>query len=234
MSAHRRIGTLSLVTVGLVAASAAPAVAQVEVSFEAGYTSSEGINASQSHIVLGQVYNSLDIPGGGSFGLTVGGFFTENWEAEFLWHRQLTSLQASNPSPALKLATQDVDNYHGNIVYNFGARESKLRPFAFFGLGATHYAPGDFDPSLPLSNASARIGSFSKFSTTWGGGVKAFPAPHVGFKGTVRWTPTYIKSDAGGLWCDPFYPTCWVLADPDYSNQLEFSAGVTFRFGGGR
>src|SRR6185295_8492350 len=130
MTAPRRIATLGLVAVCLMAASAVPVVAQVEVSVEAGYTSSEGINASQSHIVLGQVYNSLDIPGGGSFGLTVGGFFTENWEAEFLWHRQLTSLQASNPSPALKLATQDVDNYHGNIVYNFGARESKLRPFA--------------------------------------------------------------------------------------------------------
>ena len=77
----------------------------------------------------------------------------------------------------------------------------------------------------------AQIGSVSKFSSTWGAGVKYYPASTIGFKGQVRWTPTYIKSDAGGTFCDPFYG-CWVIANPDYQNSLEFSAGVTLRFGG--
>jgi hypothetical protein len=229
-----RIGTLAVLSACLVGMSATPARAQVEVSFEAGYTSSEGINASESRIILGNVYNSLDITSGGSFGLTAGGFFTEQWEAEFLWHRQMGGLEISNPAPVQKLANQNVDNYHGNLVYNFGVRDSKLRPFLFGGLGATHYSPGDYDSSLPLGGGVATIQSFSKFSANWGGGVKAYPSPHFGIKGMLRWTPTYIKTDAAGYWCDPFYPTCWVVGDADYSNQFEFSGGIIFRFGGGR
>ncbi|HMF97745.1 MAG TPA: outer membrane beta-barrel protein [Vicinamibacterales bacterium] len=230
----RRIGVAAMLSVWLLAIAAVPASAQIEASFEAGYTESEGINASQSRIVLGSVYNSLDITRGGSFGFTVGGFFTENWEAEFLFNRQFSSLEISDPAPTRKIANQNVDNYHGNLVYNFGTHESRLRPFLFGGLGATHYVPGDFDASLPVSSAQARINGFSKFSSTWGGGIKAYFSPVVGVKASLRWTPTYIKSDADGLWCDPFYPTCWVIGNADYSNQLAFSGGVTFRFGGPR
>jgi hypothetical protein len=164
--------------------------------------------------------------------LTAGAFLGPNWELEFLWHRQFSTLEISDPAPARKLANQNVDNYHGNLVYNWGEPDAKARPFFFFGLGATHYTPGDYDSGIPSSSALARIQSVSRFSSTWGGGIKVYPARNIGVKGTFRWTPTYIKSDAAGLWCDPFYPTCWVVGDADYSNQLEFSGGVTFRFGG--
>jgi hypothetical protein len=54
-------------------------------------------------------------------------------------------------------------------------------------------------------------------------------SPQVGAKVRVRWTPTYIKTDPAGLWCDPFYG-CWQLADNDYSNQFETAVGITIRF----
>jgi hypothetical protein len=44
----------------------------------------------------------------------------------------------------------------------------------------------------------------------------------------LRWTPTYIKSDPAGIWCDPFYG-CWALSDTQYSNQFETSGGITVR-----
>jgi hypothetical protein len=228
----RDIATVTLLSVCSLALTAAPVAAQVEVSIEAGYSGSEGINASENKVLLGQQYKSLDLTSGSSFGFTVGGFLTDNWELEFLWHRQFSTMEASNPAPSKTLANQNIDNYHGDLVYNWGARESKLRPFLLAGLGATHYVPGDYDSSLPLSVTSTKIGGFTKFSPTWGGGVKAYPNPHIGLKGTVRWTPTYIKSDAAGIWCDAI--SCWVLGDPDYANQLEFSGGITFRFGGSR
>ena len=219
-------GCVVLVTAAQVSAQ------QVEASFEGGYTTSEGVNATQNRVVLGQVYNSLDITSGGSFGVTAGAFLGHNWELEFLWHRQFSTLEISNPAPALKLADQNVDNFHGNFVYNFGASDSHMRPFAFFGLGATHYSPGDYGSSIPGGGTLAHIESVTRFSSTWGGGVKAYPGRNIGVRGTVRWTPTYIKSEASGLWCDPFYATCWVVGDADYSHQFEFSGGVTFRFGG--
>lgn len=131
----------------------------------------------------------------------------------------------------VKLADTSVDNWHGNFVYNYGDSDARVRPFVFGGLGATHYSPGDISAQFPVLVANqANIDGETRFSTTWGGGVKFYPAKGFGVKFTGRWTPTYIKSDTGGIWCDPFYPTCWVVADLDYSNQFELSGGVTFRF----
>ena len=94
--------------------------------------------------------------------------------------------------------------------------------------------PGDYDPSLPNSGTISKIGSETRFSSTWGAGVKFYPMPLIGVKTMLRWTPTYIKTDSEGLWCDPYYPTCWVVGEPDYSNQFTFSAGVTLRIGPAR
>jgi hypothetical protein len=45
----------------------------------------------------------------------------------------------------------------------------------------------------------------------------------------MRWVPTYIKSDAAGWWCDPFWG-CYVVGSAQYANQLDFSGGITLRF----
>jgi hypothetical protein len=222
-----------VVVVACLATAVLPASAQqIEASFFGGYTASEGINFSQSRPLLGQTYNSLDITSGGNIGLTAGVYIGPNFEVEFLWNRQFSAFEISNPAPTKRLASMNVDNYHGNVVYNWGPPDAKMRPYFFGGLGATRYIPGDYDSSIPNAGSLTRIQSASKFSSTWGGGVKYYANPHVGVKGQLRWTPTYIKTDSAGLWCDPFYPTCWVVGNPDYSNQFEFSGGVTVRFGG--
>ena len=45
----------------------------------------------------------------------------------------------------------------------------------------------------------------------------------------LRWTPTYIKSDAEGYWCDPYWG-CYVVGDAQYATQFDINGGVTFRF----
>jgi opacity protein-like surface antigen len=98
-----------------------------------------------------------------------------------------------------------------------------VRPYIFGGVGATQYSPGDV--------MGVGIDGNTKFSSTWGGGVKFFASEHFGINLMARWTPTYIKSDPGGIWCNPYWPGgCWQLSEPDYSNQLQFAGGVTFRF----
>jgi len=208
-----------------------PAAAQAaEASVLFGYTLSEGITAQSTRIINGNFYNDADPKSSFSWGFTVGFFVSPNAEVEFLYDRQITTLNAANPGPSLDLADMNVDNYHANFVYNWGEPGASMRPFAFGGLGATSYGFGTLNSNLPAI-AGAAIDGETQFSSTWGGGVKFYPGKAVGFKLQARWTPTYIKSDPGGLWCDPYYPTCWVLADPDYSNQFELSAGVTLRFG---
>ena len=68
----------------------------------------------------------------------------------------------------------------------------------------------------------------TQFSGTLGAGVKAY-AGNVGVRLGAQWTPTYIKSDSVGWWCDPYWG-CYVVGDAQYSNQFQLSAGLTFRF----
>ena len=61
--------------------------------------------------------------------------------------------------------------------------------------------------------------------------MKIYPADgNIGIKLAARWTPTYIKSDPGGVWCDPFWG-CFTTGNPQYSNQFEFSGGLSVRLG---
>jgi len=204
---------------------AAPLSAQrVEVSFSGGYTASEGV-AVEERVVLGAIYNQVDVTSGGSYHFTFGVFASPNAQVEFLYGRQMSTLQASGPAISTKVADMNVSNYHGNFVYNWGESDAKVRPFAFVGLGATSYSSSDYT-SINGQNTNF---SDTQFSTTWGGGVKMYLSPNFGIKATARWTPTYIKSTSAGYWCDPWYG-CWLLADPDYSHQFDISGGVTIRF----
>ena len=69
----------------------------------------------------------------------------------------------------------------------------------------------------------------TRFSGTFGAGLKLFPGPRFGLRLEGRWTPTYIKSDAVGWWCDPFWG-CYLVGNSQYANQFELSGGVTLRF----
>ena len=59
--------------------------------------------------------------------------------------------------------------------------------------------------------------------------MKVYPSPGLGLKLGIQWTPTYIKSDAAGYWCDPYWG-CYMVGDAQYSNQWDISGGITFRF----
>jgi hypothetical protein len=62
-----------------------------------------------------------------------------------------------------------------------------------------------------------------------GAGAKFYGASNFGARVGVRWTPTYIKSDANGYWCDPYWG-CYLTGNAQYSNQFEFNGGITLRF----
>lgn len=198
---------------------------RVEASVGAGYTLSEGVTLEDS--VVGFAFDEANVESGGSFNASFGVFVDSNILIEFLYARQSSLLSADNTlGGQTDISELNVSNYHGNFVYHFGYADSKVRPFVFGGLGATNYSFGNL---LVTGSNLGGIENDTQFSTTWGGGVKVNPTPNIGLKFMARWVPTYIKSTEEGYWCDPFYG-CWVLGDPDYSHQLDFSGGVTFRF----
>jgi hypothetical protein len=210
-----------LVLAVMVGLFAAPALAQnkVEASVFYGYSVSDGVSFPATTI-NGTSYTRADPRDGQAFGFTFGVFVTPQAEIEFLFSRQASKLDVTGAGPKLS-GDMSIYNYHGNFVYNFGEPEKVARPFIFVGLGATDYS----DAVFPAKTVSG----MTRFSWAFGGGIKAYPSKHVGFKAMARIVPTYIKTDGYGWWCDPYWG-CTVVGNAQYSNQFEFSGGVTLRF----
>jgi len=196
---------------------------RVEVSVGAGYTLSEGIRTDERLAFPG--YDRAEVNSGPSFHLSFGVYTTPQFLIEFIYGRQDSKLTAEgNVVSKIDVAELKVDNYHGAFTYNWGEEDAKMRPFATIGFGATNYSFGN-----NLVTGGGQIPGDTQFSTTWAGGVKFYPSPKFGVKVMARWTPTYIKTDSAGYWCDPFYG-CWVVGDPDYSHQFDLSGGIVIRF----
>jgi hypothetical protein len=215
-----------LIGAAVAALLATPAYAQkFEVSFTGGYSTSEGISGDTIITPAGS-FNAIDVKSGGSFGLSFGYVLESGGEVGFLWGRQMSAIGVSGTT-SVDIGDMNIDHYHGYFAYNF-LPDSNVKPYLMIGFGATDYGAVDYT----LQGTSGTVNGPTRFSTTWGAGVKAFAANgRVGFRGGVRWTPTYITSSAEGWWCDPYWG-CYLVGDSKYSNQFEFAGGIVFRFGG--
>jgi hypothetical protein len=143
----------------------------------------------------------------------------------FRFGQQRSTLKISGTS-SVDVGDMTVDTYHGYFAYNFLDADDTVRPYVLGGIGATHFSGVDFTRG---NGQPVTIGGVTRFSTTWGAGVKVYPGPGVGAQFGVQWTPSHIRSDAAGWWCDPFWG-CYVVGNAQYSNQFDLSAGITFRF----
>ena len=212
----------------LVVLSPSPASAQeprIEITGFGGYTVSEGVNVDRGSLVS-EFIDKVNPTSGTSFGAGVGVFVSDYAQVGFQWSQQDSNLEVDGTTKR-NVASLTVNNYHGVFTYNFAEPGAQVVPFAFGGVGVTEYSPGDV--------MGLAIEGETQFSSTWGGGVKLYPLPRVGISLTGRWTPTYIKSDVAGIYCSPYwspyYPSgCVALPDPDYSNQLEITGGISLRF----
>jgi hypothetical protein len=211
----------------LVAVTAAPARAQVKVEAAAtfGWTFSDGVSGDAILAGDGKLYDRIDPKDSFSWGLRVGVVTAEHVEFGFLYGRQESTMVIGG-SNTRDIGDWPVQTYHGYVGYNFGESDAKVQPYLYFGLGATSYSAVAFTSVAGVARTTL---SETQFSSTFGAGVKVFATPHAGFQAGMKWTPTYIKSDPGGWWCDPYWG-CYVTGDAQYSNQFEFNGGVIIRF----
>jgi opacity protein-like surface antigen len=218
----------TILTAMVAALGAATAMAQeprVELGATAGWTFSDGVGGANAVIVPGVgTFDRIDPKDAFSWGIRLGFMATDNVEIGGLFNMQSTSLELGGTT-SVKLADETIYNYHGYIAYNFGDPGAKARPYFLGGLGATQFG----GLSVNLGGQQKDIGGNTKFSTTWALGVKLNPSPRVGIRLEGRWTPTYIKSDATGWWCDPYWG-CYTTGNAQYANQFELSGGITLRF----
>jgi hypothetical protein len=198
---------------------------KVEVAGLFGYTLADGVSGDPYKAGDGNTYDRVDPKDSMNYGFSIGFFLSPSAQIGFLWRRQPTTLQISGTTTT-DLADINIDGYHGFGAYYFGDPEGKVRPYIMGGLGMTNYGGISFTKA---NGQKADISGQAQFSTTWGAGVKIYPSPQAGVQFGVQWTPTYIKSDTEGWWCDPWWG-CYVVGSAQYANQFEFVGGLSFRF----
>jgi hypothetical protein len=199
---------------------------RIELIGSIGYTWSEGIDANLSVPAdppgagNGFSLSRINIESGRSFDAGAEILVTPEVALGFNWGRQEGRLTGDVVGQGSHdITSMQVDNYHGTVTVHFPDPWRTSTPFFMFGLGATKYFFDDI-------NGQKAEGD-SRFSSTWGFGLKFHGEGALGLRLMGRWTPTYIKSDPTGYWCN--YYGCWATEDLDYSNQFELNGGVSLR-----
>jgi len=196
---------------------------RIEISASGGYTFSNLIEVGT--VLYGdglRIINQVGPKSGFSWGFQGDYGITNRITVGALWNRQQSRLRLGfDFYDSLSFTGMPVDNYHGVITYHFANNDANFRPYVFGGFGATRYAPSTRD--------GVSFDDEVEFSTTWGGGLKLYPIAKLGFKLGVRWTPTHIRSDTSGIFCNSRFG-CFLIDPSKYSNQAELGAGVLFRF----
>jgi len=187
------------------------------------YTLSEGTNVNlNTGLPGGAIVNKLTPVSGLGWGFQADVLASEIFAMGFQYASQSSKLELGiQGGQKQEITDMKVRNYHGMFTLNLGDEDAPAKPFIFLGLGATQYSPDDV-----MGNS---VDSRTRFSTTWGGGVKWYGTDHVGVRMTARWTPTYINTDPTGYWCSPYWG-CWIVGEANYSHQFEFNGGVILRF----
>jgi opacity protein-like surface antigen len=229
----------TLVTASLGTAALAQE-ARWEVSANAGYTFSDGVSGSATDR-FGDELSRIDPKDSFSWNLRAAYLPTHNLEFGAFFGMQTSSLVVGVRTPAaasgnfneFTLGDENIYHYHGYFAYNFGESE-KVQPYVLMGLGVTQFGsvtvtPVNLPTPLAATAQSRTIDSSTKFSTIWAAGVKYFPGKSFGVRVEGRWVPTYIKSDAAGWWCDPYWG-CYTVGNSQYSNQFELGGGIAVRF----
>ncbi len=186
---------------------ASPAAAQsIEITplLPLGYTTHSAIDSKAAGV------QQLEVSGGLTWGGQGAYFFSDRVGIEALWMQQETGVTMTTSGGSARLFDMTVGQLHGNIVYQFLARDAFIRPFVFGGLGATFFRANE-------------LASETKLSWTIGAGAKWFPMPRVGARVHLRYSPARLNDSSSSL-CDPF-GFC-----QDTLQRVEFAGGVVLRF----
>lgn len=141
-------------------------------------------------------------------------------QAEFMWSRQPTSLEAhyasiGNFNPAGNVA---LDNFQWSLLYQLRDSQSKLRPYIAGGIGFTHWENAVAD-SLPFTNT---------VGFNLGGGVKYYFVKHFGMRLDFRWLPTRTTSQLGYEY--DYFGNPYAVNINNYAQQIQVNGGLIFRF----
>src|SRR5215831_17218991 len=186
-----------------------------EVTGQVGGQINGGFDLSTSRFQRIEIANALN------YGITAGFLLGQHPAIEFQWNRMEadTRAQPINRGSSVTVFSLAQDQYMVHFLYHLTDKEARTRPFMFFGLGASTLDPG-----------RSGLKGITRFAFSLGAGAKRNLSQHLGLRGQVKWSPTYITTTNGGYWCDPFWGGCWVVGNDHYLHEFDISGGITLRF----
>lgn len=176
-----------------------------------------GYRTGGSFTVEGEEAQKIGLEAGPAIGFTAGVGLNESWQIEFLWSRAASEISQREPgfgSPGQRIFDSEVDQFHVNLLWQYGLAQDRFRPFLFGGLGATHFG------------AEEGFSSETRFSLGFGGGIKYFFANAVGIRLQGRVIPSLMQADSD-IFCTRFY--CYRVWEDEYLVQGELNVALVFR-----
>lgn len=199
----------------LILLCASPALAQHRFELQpfVGYKWGGSLHLAPNIQTIGEVNFKSSV----NYGFSATYYGLPNWGLEFMWNRQPTKAVGTlnNGTTFPKQISLNLDEYHGNVLITLADDDKKFKPFILAGMGATI--------------GSGAGNSTTKFSFGVGGGIKYFFSEHLGVRTQMRWSPTYMYSTSGDVYCD-WWGFCWTVSDQHYLHQFDVTTGLIFRF----
>jgi opacity protein-like surface antigen len=141
----------------------------------------------------------LKIKSSEDYGVMAGVSFWNDFQGEFMWNRQPTSLSSHNPNDGTYsfLSNMNLDMYQFDVLYQIPHSVWKLKPFVVAGLGFSHFGAQSV-------NGQPALGFSNRFAYNLGGGAKYFFNQHWGIRVEARWSPSHT-TQGQTVYCDPFF-----------------------------
>jgi hypothetical protein len=107
------------------------------------------------------IFDRVEVDNSATYGVSLGYLLGEHYGVEFEWnHSQAdTRLEPRAGGPGVRIFSLNQNQYMGNFLFHFMDREAKLRPYMFFGLGASdrtsRVLPDLLSPSAVARNTTS-------------------------------------------------------------------------------
>jgi opacity protein-like surface antigen len=207
------LGVMFIVMSSPLAAQNQPRPWGIDITPHFGYRTSMSVTADDD---IEAVTAKVKFDSNASYGVGFGVRFADVNLVEFRWTRQDTEVRITGLAAPPAKQHVNLDQYHVEFTYEYVPRQwpQWARPYIMGGLGATHFS------------STATSVSFTRFSFGIGGGIKAFPSPHFGFKIQGQWVPVWITPEVEAF-CSV---GCAIHIHGQLASQGEFTIGPVFRF----
>jgi hypothetical protein len=149
------------------------------------------------------------------YGVAFGVRFNDDSLVEFRWTREDTEMRVTGPV-VLPRQRVLVDQFHFDFTHEYVVREwpAWARAFIMGGVGWTRISSTD------------ATNSFTRLSFGLGGGIKAFPTQHLGFKLQAQWLPIWVTPEVRAF-CRA---GCVIQLTGQLVSQGEVAIGPVIRF----